>query len=70
MPQLIYYSFKRFFRDLRRFISLAELKSLHLEHKKTGGPLASLSLFTRSRLSVHPLTEEQFQFILGLEDKE
>jgi hypothetical protein len=42
--------FYPFFRDLKRFISLAELKTLHLEHKKSGGGvLANLSLFTRSR---------------------
>jgi predicted RNA-binding protein with PUA-like domain len=58
-----------FFRDLKRFVSLAELKVLHLEHKKSGGILANLALFTRARLSVQPLTAEEFQFILSLENK-
>ncbi|KAL2085510.1 hypothetical protein ACEWY4_018830 [Coilia grayii] len=57
-------------RMLKRFISLAELKRLHLEHKSKGGPLKDMALFTRARLSVQPLTAEEFDFVLSLEDKE
>ncbi|KAK2563715.1 Thymocyte nuclear protein 1 [Acropora cervicornis] len=49
----------KFVRMLNRFISLKELKSLHLEHKASGGPLKSLALFTSARLSVQPVTEVQ-----------
>lgn len=55
-------------RPLNRYIPLEELKALHLEHKKNGGPLKDLALFTKARLSVQPLTEHEFNFILGLED--
>ncbi|XP_071100061.1 thymocyte nuclear protein 1-like [Haliotis cracherodii] len=57
-------------RALKRFISLAELKAIHQEHKQTGGPLRDVALFTRARLSVQPLREEEWQFILSLEDQE
>lgn len=58
----------KFVRDLERFIPLAELKSLHLEHKKKGGgPLSNLALFTSARLSVQPLTKEEFEYIIELE---
>ena len=56
-------------RDLKRYIPLHELKELHLEHKATGGILANLALFTKARLSVQPLTKEEFDFILQLENK-
>lgn len=58
----------QFLRNLKRFIPLNELKRLHLEHKSTGGPLAKLALFTSARLSVQPIREEEFNFILSLED--
>ena len=54
-------------RPLMRYIPLDELKTLHHEHKKNKGPLRDLALFTKARLSVQPLTEEEFNFILGLE---
>lgn len=54
-------------RMLKRYITLAELKKLHNEHKQTDGPLKSVALFTRARLSVQPLTKEEFDFILTLE---
>ena len=57
-------------RMMKRFIYLSELKKLHLEHKNSGGPLKSIALFTRARLSVQPLTEVEFNFILELEGKE
>lgn len=59
----------KFDRDLKRFISLNELKQYHLMHKKSGGPLANLSLFTRSRLSVQGLNDEEWNFIIDLENK-
>ena len=58
----------KFERMLKRFISLAELKKLHLQHKTSGGALKSVALFTKARLSVQPLTKEEFEFILSLED--
>ncbi|XP_012687054.1 thymocyte nuclear protein 1 [Clupea harengus] len=57
-------------RTLTRYVSLAELKKLHLEHKAKGGPLRDMALFTRARLSVQPLTAEEFNFVLSMEDKE
>merc|ERR1712156_32629 len=59
----------KFVRDLKRYIPLPELKALHQEHKAKGGPLAKLALFTSARLSVQPLTEDEFKYILSLEDK-
>ena len=59
----------KFDRDLKRYISLPELKSLHLEHKSSGGALAKLALFTSARLSVQPLTEDEFNYILNLENE-
>lgn len=57
----------RYVRELERFIPLSELKSLHLSHKPKGGPLAGLAMFTSARLSVQPLTEKEFDYILELE---
>ncbi|XP_072282643.1 thymocyte nuclear protein 1 isoform X2 [Pyxicephalus adspersus] len=59
----------QFVRMLKRYISLAELKQLHQKHKASGGPLGNMALFTRARLSVQPLTQEEFDFVLSLEDK-
>uniref|UniRef100_A0A8C5YPL0 Thymocyte nuclear protein 1 n=2 Tax=Marmota TaxID=9992 RepID=A0A8C5YPL0_MARMA len=47
----------QFVRMMKRFISLAELKTCHQSHKATGGPLKDMALFTRQRLSVQPLTQ-------------
>ena len=58
----------KYIRDLKRYIPLHELKELHQQHKNNGGPLANLALFTKARLSVQPLTEEEFDFILELEN--
>ncbi|CAH2320497.1 thymocyte nuclear 1 isoform X1 [Pelobates cultripes] len=58
----------QFVRMLNRFIPLAELKQIHLKHKASGGPLKNMALFTRARLSVQPLTQEEFDFIVSLED--
>ncbi|XP_051052888.1 thymocyte nuclear protein 1 isoform X2 [Phodopus roborovskii] len=60
----------QFVRMMKRFISLDELKVYHQTHKATGGPLKSMTLFTRQRLSVQPLTQEEFDFILSLEETE
>lgn len=57
----------KYTRPLQRFISLAELKKIHLEHSKNGGPLKNLALFTKARLSVQPLSQEEWDFILKLE---
>ncbi|XP_037123922.1 thymocyte nuclear protein 1 [Syngnathus acus] len=57
-------------RMLKRFLPLAELKEYHQRHKTKGGPLKDVMLFTRARLSVQPLTSEQFDFVLSLEDQE
>ena len=57
-------------RMLKQYITLAQLKSLHLEHKNSGGPLKSVALFTKARLSVQPLTKEEFDFILSLENED
>ena len=60
----------KFVRKTKRYIPLEELKQLHLEHKRTGGPLASLSLFTKARLSVMPITQEEWDFIISIESSE
>ncbi|KAM6172302.1 thymocyte nuclear protein 1 [Erethizon dorsatum] len=60
----------QFVRIMKRFISLAELKTYHQAHKASGGPLKNMALFTRQRLSVQSLTQEEFDFILSLEEKE
>ena len=59
----------KYTRDLKRYIPLHELKELHQKHKNIGGPLANLALFTKARLSVQPLTKEEFDFILELENE-
>lgn len=51
----------KYVRPLKRFISLAELKKIYQEHVKSGGPLKSMALFTRSRLSVQPISEGELQ---------
>eukprot|EP00088_Acartia_fossae_P007624 TRINITY_DN1358_c0_g1_i5.p1 TRINITY_DN1358_c0_g1~~TRINITY_DN1358_c0_g1_i5.p1 ORF type:complete len:210 (-),score=66.37 TRINITY_DN1358_c0_g1_i5:720-1349(-) len=56
-------------RELKRYIPLPELKSLHQAHKSSGGPLRNLALFTSARLSVQPVTEEEWNFILQLENE-
>ncbi|KAF6083282.1 thymocyte nuclear protein 1 [Phyllostomus discolor] len=60
----------QFVRMMKRFLPLAELKTHHQAHKATGGPLKNMALFTLQRLSVQPLTQEEFDFILSLEEKE
>ncbi|XP_015193187.1 thymocyte nuclear protein 1 [Lepisosteus oculatus] len=60
----------QFDRMTKRFIPLSELKKYHQQHKSNGGVLKGLALFTRARLSVQPLSKEEFDFVLSLEDKE
>jgi predicted RNA-binding protein with PUA-like domain len=61
-------------RDLKRFIPLSELKSLHLKHKSeknsNNRQLAELSLFTRSRLSVQPIRDFEWEYIVNLENEQ
>eukprot|EP00088_Acartia_fossae_P030429 TRINITY_DN3140_c0_g1_i1.p1 TRINITY_DN3140_c0_g1~~TRINITY_DN3140_c0_g1_i1.p1 ORF type:complete len:220 (-),score=28.15 TRINITY_DN3140_c0_g1_i1:234-893(-) len=57
----------KYIRPTERYIPLDELKRLHLEHKGNGGPLANLALFTKARLSVMPISQEEWNFILQLE---
>ena len=33
------------------------------------GPLANLAMFTKARLSVQPISDEEWTFILGLEEE-
>ncbi|KAE8295139.1 Thymocyte nuclear protein 1 [Larimichthys crocea] len=56
-------------RMMKRYIPLSELKKYHLQHRADGGPLKDMALFTRARLSVQPLTTEEFDFILSLEEE-
>ena len=58
----------KYVRELKRYISLHELKALHLKQKSSGGPLRNLALFTKARLSVQPITEEEWDYILSLEN--
>ena len=60
----------KYVRKTKRYIPLEELKKIHLEHVKSGGALANLSLFTKARLSVMPISKEEWDFILGLESSE
>ncbi|XP_025030905.1 thymocyte nuclear protein 1 [Python bivittatus] len=57
----------QFVRMTQRFIPLAELKAHHQAHLKSGGPLKEMALFKRQRMSVQPVTDEEFEFILSLE---
>ncbi|XP_044524252.1 thymocyte nuclear protein 1 isoform X1 [Gracilinanus agilis] len=59
----------QFVRMTKRFIPLTELKGHYHTHKAIGGPLQNMALFTRQRLSVQPVTQGEFDFILSLEDK-
>ncbi|MEE6485324.1 hypothetical protein FKM82_014243 [Ascaphus truei] len=59
----------QFVRMMKRYIPLAELKQLHQKHKVSGGPLRHMALFVQQRLSVQPLTQEEFDFVLSLEDQ-
>ncbi|KAM4704235.1 thymocyte nuclear protein 1 [Rhinophrynus dorsalis] len=59
----------QFVRMLKRYIPLSELKQFHLKHKASGGPLKNMALFTRARLSVQPLTQDEFDFVLHLEEE-
>jgi predicted RNA-binding protein with PUA-like domain len=54
----------QYVRHLKRFIPLKELQSYK------SAALKNLALVNRGRLSVQPVSEEDFDFILKLEDKE
>lgn len=54
----------KFVRKLRRLIPLKEIQT----YKDTD--LLNMVLVRRGRLSVQPVTKEEWDFILGLEDKE
>ncbi|GFR69371.1 thymocyte nuclear protein 1 [Elysia marginata] len=60
----------KYVRPLQRFISLAELKKAHLDHLKNGGPLRNLALFTKARLSVQPISQEEWDYILKMESSD
>ena len=62
----------KYVRKLSRLISLQELKQIYHQHKQTDpkGPLHNSALFTRARLSVQPLTKQEFEFILSLESED
>ncbi|XP_076968503.1 thymocyte nuclear protein 1 isoform X1 [Tamandua tetradactyla] len=60
----------QFIRMMKRFIPLSELRSHYQVHRATSGPLKNMVLFTRQRLSIQPVTQEEFDFILSLEEKE
>lgn len=51
-------------RQLGRLISLTELKT----HSGDNGALKEMPLFRQSRLSISPVSSEEFQFILSLEN--
>uniref|UniRef100_A0A8C9N9Z8 Thymocyte nuclear protein 1 n=1 Tax=Serinus canaria TaxID=9135 RepID=A0A8C9N9Z8_SERCA len=59
----------QFVRMTKRFIPLSEIKAHHLAHKADGGPLKDMMLFSRQRLSIQPLTQEEFDFVLSLEEE-
>jgi len=59
----------KYVRPLKRYIPLQELKDYHIEHKSSKGPLANLAMFTKARLSVQPISDEEWTFILDLENK-
>lgn len=60
----------KYVRPTGRYIPLDELKRVHLEHKSNKGPMANLSLFTKARLSVMPISQEEWDFILGMEKEQ
>ena len=47
----------KYVRMLKRYIPLAELKAIHLDHKDSGGALKNIALFTKARLSVQPVSQ-------------
>ena len=50
-------------RRLARLVSLQELK----QHSEAA--LKGMALLSKGRLSVQPVTQEQWDFVLGLEDR-
>ncbi|XP_029636802.1 thymocyte nuclear protein 1-like [Octopus sinensis] len=60
----------KYIRTLNNFIPLSLLKEYHFKHKANGGPLKNLALFCQARLSVQPIRQEEWDFIMTLEKKE
>ena len=60
----------KFERKLKRYVPLHEIKQIFLQHKESQGPLKKVALFTSARLSVQPLTKEEFEFIRNMEDQD
>ncbi|PAA60305.1 hypothetical protein BOX15_Mlig033414g1, partial [Macrostomum lignano] len=56
----------KFELELPRPLPLAELRELHLAHKQSGGPLRNLALCTCPRLSVQPVSDEEWRFLTQL----
>ncbi|RKP40105.1 PUA-like domain-containing protein, partial [Dimargaris cristalligena] len=50
-------------KKLDRFVPLKELQAYK------SGPLSSMSLLSRGRLSIQPVTESEFEFIQGLANR-
>jgi len=59
----------KYVQPIARYIPLDELKRIHLKHKASNGPLRNIALFTKARLSVQPLTKEEWDFILQLQNE-
>ncbi|NWV47009.1 THYN1 protein, partial [Daphoenositta chrysoptera] len=59
----------QFVRMTKRFIRLSQIKAHHPAHKAHGGPLKNVMLFAKQCLSILPLTQEEFDFVLGLEEE-
>ncbi|KAK9240181.1 PUA-like domain-containing protein [Lipomyces kononenkoae] len=56
-------------RPLKRLIGLHELKA-HLAKYSSKSPLSDMALMRKSRLSVSPVKESEWKFILEMADKE
>ncbi|KAK2798017.1 hypothetical protein FQN51_007942 [Onygenales sp. PD_10] len=61
--EVVHVEFRRKFKEL---VTLADLKSL----AKPGGPLENMQMMRQSRLSVSAVGEKEWEFIMGLVEKE
>lgn len=60
-----------FVQMMKYFMTLVPELKTHLQaHKAPGGPLKNRALSTFQGLSIQPLTQEEFDFILRLQEKE
>ncbi|NWT08419.1 THYN1 protein, partial [Vireo altiloquus] len=59
----------QFARITKCLISLSQIRVHHLAHKAHGGPLKNMMLFTKQHLPIQPLTKEEFDFFLSLEEE-